>query len=72
MMDLDYEELNKELEDRAEILSNNAKRIVERFRYRTMVNRSYNLKEANEIEMKIEAKLEKISEEISELWSLIG
>lgn len=71
-MDLDYEQLNKELLEQAEIVSNNAKRIAERFKYRTMINRSYDINEANAIEIQIEDKFREVSAEISELWKLIG
>lgn len=68
----EYEMMNKELKEMADILKNDIDKIVDRFHYRTMVNRSYTKEESLKIQDKLWQTLHEKVQEIDELWGVIG
>lgn len=70
--DISYQDLVKELDEKFAIAKNELDRIKDRFHYRMLINVSYPLDKANKIEDEIWKELDKITKEISKLYSKIG
>ena len=68
----EFEKMNAEIKEMGEILKNDVDRIITRFRYRTMINRSYSKEESAKIEEQIWQSFRQKANEIADLWKIIG